>query len=194
MPEVPTRMPTVRKIRPDALPSPRQVAEQSAGYALIQWQNLPAKSRDRNELTILRKQIEEDRAKQAEMTALIGQPAPDDLDADWLLQHGEKLLEKEEEFSEAVRPVVGLLKDLLLPSRVLEPEVELLVRDSVEILEAWAPLYRDLGNRMLEFATERRAAVGDVLRARPVKGEIDHSALSREFIARFPKIRAAVAK
>jgi hypothetical protein len=33
-----------------------------------------------------------------------------------------------------------------------------------------------------------------VMRARPVKGEIDHTALSREFMARFPKIRAALAK
>jgi hypothetical protein len=33
-----------------------------------------------------------------------------------------------------------------------------------------------------------------VMRARPVKGEIDHAALSREFMARFPKIRAALAK
>ena len=33
-----------------------------------------------------------------------------------------------------------------------------------------------------------------ILRARPVAGEIDHAALSREFIARFPKIRAALAK
>jgi hypothetical protein len=33
-----------------------------------------------------------------------------------------------------------------------------------------------------------------VLRARPVKGPVDHAALSREFMARFPKIRAALAK
>jgi hypothetical protein len=33
-----------------------------------------------------------------------------------------------------------------------------------------------------------------ILRARPVNGEIDHAALSREFIVRFPKIRAALAK
>ena len=33
-----------------------------------------------------------------------------------------------------------------------------------------------------------------ILRARPVKGQIDHTALSREFMARFPKIRAALAK
>ena len=33
-----------------------------------------------------------------------------------------------------------------------------------------------------------------VLRAHPVDGEVDHAALSREFIARFPKLRAALAK
>jgi len=33
-----------------------------------------------------------------------------------------------------------------------------------------------------------------ILRGRPVKGKIDHAELSREFIARFPKIRAALAK
>ncbi len=33
-----------------------------------------------------------------------------------------------------------------------------------------------------------------VLRAKPVEGEVDHAALSREFMARFPKLRAALAK
>jgi hypothetical protein len=33
-----------------------------------------------------------------------------------------------------------------------------------------------------------------ILRAKPVKGEVDHEALSREFMARFPKLRAALAK
>jgi hypothetical protein len=32
------------------------------------------------------------------------------------------------------------------------------------------------------------------LRAKPVKGEVDHEALTREFMARFPKLRAALAK
>ena len=36
--------------------------------------------------------------------------------------------------------------------------------------------------------------VDTVLRARPVEGEIDHEALSREFMARYPKLRAALAK
>jgi hypothetical protein len=33
-----------------------------------------------------------------------------------------------------------------------------------------------------------------ILRARPVKGKIDHEALTREIIARYPKILAALAK
>ena len=43
-------------------------------------------------------------------------------------------------------------------------------------------------------AAAQRRDEKNILRARPVKGEIDHAALSREFIARFPKIRAALAK
>jgi hypothetical protein len=43
-------------------------------------------------------------------------------------------------------------------------------------------------------AAKKRPDEKKILRARPVKGEIDHAALSREFIARFPKIRAALAK
>ena len=42
-------------------------------------------------------------------------------------------------------------------------------------------------------ATEWRIS-HEVLRARPVEGDIDQEALSREFMARFPKIRAALAK
>lgn len=33
-----------------------------------------------------------------------------------------------------------------------------------------------------------------ILRARPVAGEVDHEALTREIIARFPKILAALAE
>ena len=43
-------------------------------------------------------------------------------------------------------------------------------------------------------AAKQRTDDKKILRARPVKGEIVHAALSGEFIARFPKIRAALAK
>jgi len=43
-------------------------------------------------------------------------------------------------------------------------------------------------------ATPRKPAEGEVLRARPVKGKIDYAELSREHIARYPKIRARLAE
>jgi hypothetical protein len=42
--------------------------------------------------------------------------------------------------------------------------------------------------------TEQRAKPERPLRARPLKGEVDHAALTRKIIARFPKILAALAK
>jgi hypothetical protein len=41
---------------------------------------------------------------------------------------------------------------------------------------------------------KQRSCEKQILRARPVKGKIDYAELSREHIARYPKIRAALAK
>jgi hypothetical protein len=38
------------------------------------------------------------------------------------------------------------------------------------------------------------STVGDILHARSIEGEIDHEELTREIIARFPKILAELAK
>jgi hypothetical protein len=43
-------------------------------------------------------------------------------------------------------------------------------------------------------AAKQRPDEKKILRARPVKGEIDYAELSREHMARYPKIRAALAK
>jgi hypothetical protein len=43
-------------------------------------------------------------------------------------------------------------------------------------------------------AAERQAPDADILRAHPVEGEIDYAELRREHIARYPKIRAALAE
>ena len=47
--------------------------------------------------------------------------------------------------------------------------------------------------QLIRFGAEQRTA-GEVLRARPIAGEIDYAELSREHMARYPKIRAALAK
>jgi hypothetical protein len=43
-------------------------------------------------------------------------------------------------------------------------------------------------------AVPRQPADDAVLRARPVKGKVDYAELSREHIARYPKIRARLAE
>jgi hypothetical protein len=47
---------------------------------------------------------------------------------------------------------------------------------------------------MAKPAAKQRPDERKILRARPVKGKIDYAELSREHIARYPKIRAALAK
>ena len=51
-----------------------------------------------------------------------------------------------------------------------------------------------LRTRLLELAARRRGDTAEVLRARPVEGDIDHEKLTCEIVARFPKILAALAK
>ena len=48
--------------------------------------------------------------------------------------------------------------------------------------------------RAKDTAALRSNGEKKVLRARPVKGDVNHDALSKEFIVRFPKLRAALAK
>ena len=52
----------------------------------------------------------------------------------------------------------------------------------------------DLRTKKQRQKPEKARREDEPLRARPIEGEIDHEALSREFIARFPKLRAALAK
>ncbi|HWO84961.1 MAG TPA: hypothetical protein VNN75_00545, partial [Stellaceae bacterium] len=63
-----------------------------------------------------------------------------------------------------------------------------------EIAVAWLGTYQTLRERLLGLASERRSNPSEVLRARPVTGDIDYAELTAEIIDRFPKILAALAK
>jgi hypothetical protein len=80
-----------------------------------------------------------------------------------------------------------------LAHRDAPSEVRRMREQTIAVAEAWLALYRELHAELLRLAAERRPA-GEILRARRVEGDIDHEALSREFMARFPKIRAALAE
>jgi hypothetical protein len=86
-----------------------------------------------------------------------------------------------------------LRRRLASPGKDIPLEARQALQESIKVAEGWLALYCDIREKLLRLAAERRPA-GEVLRAKPVQGEVDHEALSREFIARFPKLRAALAK
>ena len=159
---------------------------------------LDRRLRDRIELEGLRRETENDLAELKRAVAWLAahfeQPAPDDLDAASLAEGAKRAQEKERQAAAHFRPVVTALKDALGPANdKFEAEVRQLLRDGIEVLEGWLAFYHGLHTMLARQAAERRGA-GKVLHARPVEGEIDHTALSLEFMERFPNIRAALAK
>jgi hypothetical protein len=87
----------------------------------------------------------------------------------------------------------GLRQKLAASAHDMSPEIRRARQESVQIAKGWLALYRDLHDKLLKLAAERRPD-SVVLRTRPVEEKIDHAELSREFMERFPKIRAALAK
>jgi hypothetical protein len=159
-------------------------------------EQLNTRLRDRVELE--RKQTDTDltelTAAEAWLAKQLGGSAPDDLDPGWLARAAEQAQKKERESKAHFLPVIAALKGALDPPRDrFEADVQQLLRDGIEVLEGWLAFYRGFATMPARQATERHGP-SKSLRARPVEGEVDHEALSREFIARFPKIRAALAK
>jgi RNase P protein component len=158
---------------------------------------LERRLRDRIELERLRKETDNDLAElKVEMAWLAEhceQSAPDDA-YPWLAEAAERAREKEEEAEEHFRPVIAALKSALkAPDDRFEAEVQQLLRDGVEVLEGWLAFYHGFRS-MLARQAEELGASHRVLRARPVEGEVDYAELSREHLARYPKIRAALAE
>jgi hypothetical protein len=157
---------------------------------------LDRRLRDRIELEKLRNATNNDLAELKDAAAWLAehsqQPAPDELEPDWLAEAAKKAQEKEREVTAHFRPVIAALKSVLWPPND-EAEVQQLLRDSIEVLEGWVAFYRGFHAMLARQAAARRPS-REILRAHPVEGDIDHEALSREFMARFPKIRAALAK
>jgi hypothetical protein len=159
---------------------------------------LEGRLRDRIELERLRKEEDKDLAELKAVEAWLAEPseqaAPDDVDPDWLAEVTKRAQEKEREARAHFFPVIAALKDVLEPpADRFEADVQQLLRDGIEVLEGWLAFYRGFYTMLARQAAERDASL-KVLRARPVESKVDHEALSREFMARFPKIRAALAE
>lgn len=96
---------------------------------------------------------------------------------------------------DVLRPELEKLEAKLAePSSAQDPEVRGATQVTLDLGFAYLDLIQDLHDRLLKLAAERRGNHDQILRARPVAGEIDYEELIRDTIARFPKILAALAK
>jgi hypothetical protein len=112
----------------------------------------------------------------------------------FLIQWAAALLEKQRAALELFRPILEELQ-CRAADYAARPDAELLelCLTTIVLVLGWITPYQKLCGELLELAAKQRPA-DVVLRARPVEGEIDHTALSREFIERFPTIRAGLAE
>jgi hypothetical protein len=104
------------------------------------------------------------------------------------------VLEKRRAAAERLSPGIETLRrKLAARGDRLDPKIRQPFEESVDIAAGWLALYDGLYQRLLELASARRITAG-VRRARPIAGEADYAELTRETVARFPKILAALAK
>ena len=145
-------------------------------------------------LARLRGRVEENRVSLIEHTREFNEMydrAGRELAVEGLVQLAERIRESEKSVAERLEPWIRALQRALpAPSQEGQQHIE----ELIEISAAWLEVYEDTRVRLLKLAAERRGNSGNVLRARPIEGEIDHDALTREVIERFPNILAALAK
>jgi hypothetical protein len=112
------------------------------------------------------------------------------LPGEGLAMLAERICEGEAGARELLYPWMDALRQTM---SVPSDEGRRYIQELLEIAEAWLTLYRETRDKLLQLAAERRLA-DRILRARPVEGDIDHEAMTREIIERFPKILAALAE
>jgi hypothetical protein len=112
----------------------------------------------------------------------------------FLIQWAAALLEKQRAALELFHPIIEELQ-CRAADYAARPDAELLESclATIVLVLGWMTPYQKLCGELFELAAKQRP--DDVgLRARPVEGEIDHTALSREFMERFPNIGTALAE
>jgi len=101
----------------------------------------------------------------------------------------------------AVAVAEALLRRVISVQRYLidtcwhdDPEAYALVQQAVEIVTSYVSGYPEARDPLIRVDAKQQMAPTAVLSARPFNGEVDYAELSREHIARYPKIRAALAE
>ncbi len=90
--------------------------------------------------------------------------------------------------------VVNIVQRILPLAALIDAARSARDPDGTGRLFARLVMYQELSMHLRSVAEKQTYLPDGVLRAQPIEGEVDHKGLSREFMARFPKIRAALAK
>ena len=180
----------------DLPPVPGFLIALGADRPPIECERIEEKLWEHAELARLREEASLDRAELAEkaewLAKFCDQPVPPDTDSDWLARAADEAREKERATAELLLPVIEALKGLRERNGRSAPEVQQWVQDGIDILEGWLTFYRGVSGMLARMINELRATGAEVLPARPVEGDVDYTELSREHLARYPKIRAAL--
>jgi hypothetical protein len=121
--------------------------------------------------------------------------AHSDLGAPSLVEWAKSALGQKRADGEWLYPAMDRLRQKLSETDAgRDTAIRQAVEEMLDVFVSWLALFQDLHDKLLVLADQRRVASGEILRARPVAGDIDHETLTREIIARFPKILAALAK
>jgi hypothetical protein len=158
--------------------------------------SLPQRAPELVELDLL---LTEARAELKEQTELFDQlvaaaAAEIDADPNDFIEVASLVYDKQAADETRLRPVIERIKSILVKEAgSLNTEARQRLRDGVDLLVDWLALHEHVRAALLTIA-KKRCSADRLLRARPIEGEIDYAQLSREHIARYPKIRARLAE
>jgi len=146
----------------------------------------------------LRDQLEKLRAAGEELQAKLTKlHEGDSADSAVAIEADQAALLREDESAAAkmlLPRILSLQRYLTGTSLNDDPYAHQLLQKAINIAVGYVVGYQNLRDQLIRRDAARGAAAGEVLPARPITGEIDYAELSRGHIARYPKIRAALAK
>ena len=144
-------------------------------------------------------QAKQDRAELDKDTAWLtehfDQPAPQDMETAVLSELAEQAKAKKREAEKHMKPAARALSSLMVEAGSdFDEDMQQLLQDGLYVLEGYLQHFDRLHEMLERQLAERLPASPKVWRAKPVKGEVDHGALTEEVIARFPTILKALAE
>ncbi len=152
-----------------------------------------------NLLAQIRSQLEKLRAADEKLQAKLGEFHDGHSEGGVGLAEAEQaasvLREEESAAAKILLPrILSLQRYLTGTSLNDEPEAHQLLQKAVDIAVGYVAGYQNLRDQLIRLGAARGQPPTRYCAPDPLTGEIDYAELSREHIARYPKIRAALAK